>query len=336
MKTKVTLLSHTVDPLETIYQVWQASRNNETLDWNESCMADSPELVEEVFEAMLTEKIPVAEMIDFVFVLEGVSISLREQLVRHRIGTKVDGRVGMDMVPDLADSSWWAQSMRILNMGKFASSDAYAVPETVDCHAPLLELEPGRRIAGAIYREAMENAERAYNQLVAAGVPLEDARNVIPLAATHRIVWKVNLAALMHILGKRGCWILQLGIWRPVIEGIVKELRDKVHPAFGKLINPPCMKGDKFTGCLFRENNKARWRGVEDEIPPCGLWFEHHTEDAVEVDGLFEDCVWHYNHSNPSEGVGCSDSCRMNRYKTMLVQYAQLWNRNPITGVSRA
>lgn len=271
---KVTLLSWTRYPLEVVFSVWEASKVEGDLrtpeEINESV---EPEIVEELFRAVIAQHIPVGEHIDFVFMLEGVSVSFREQMVRHRIGTKPSlERVGVDMVmdsiPDLADSTWWSQSMRIMDMGQFAKNKQYRMPQSIQDHDdPELEI---------IFNETMMRIQYAYKALVAAGIPMEDARELIPLGAQHRISWKLNMGALQHIVGKRSCWILQLGIWGPVIQGMVDELATKVHPIFREIVTPPCIQGNQFNGCVYMEECRRRLDG-SDRLPPCPLHLNHHA-----------------------------------------------------------
>lgn len=292
MKPKVTLLAHTTTPIETIYQVWELSKGNLPLDGirEDAFCLERPDRKRDIFERVVEAKIPVAENLDFVFLLENVSISFREQMVRHRIGVKVGERIGIDMVPDLADSTWWSQSMRILDMGRFATERAYREPNFKG---------PKSMLA---YEQGMHQMQDLYNFLIAQGESAEDAREVIPLGATHRITWKLNLAALQHIVGKRGCWILQGDLWEPIIRGMVEELATKVDPYFRTLIAPPCVKGGKYQKCVFEIDNDRRLHGLDD-VPPCALFVEA------------ENKVWE----------GSPD--RVKRYNGMKRQYENLWGK---------
>ncbi|MBX4215958.1 FAD-dependent thymidylate synthase [Candidatus Parcubacteria bacterium] len=303
MKPQVTLVSYTHDPIGTIYRVWEASKSNRPYVEIEIEAAQKGKQVFEVFQKVIDSQIPVAENLNFVFLLENVSISFREQMVRHRIGVKVGPRLGADLAPDLESSTWWSQSMRILDMGKFADEGHYRLPEGLDAQKK------------EEFHVAMRVAQDQYNRLVKAGVPMEEAREVIPLAATHRITWGLNLSALQHIIGKRGCQILQLGLWEPIIRGIVEELANKVHPYFRNLINPPCIKDDKFIGCCFKLDNERRVAGL-DNLPPCTLYVgkEHHEKGSRQA--VSEKNVEAFNKAGKS--------------------YGALWGRNPMTGERNA
>ncbi len=325
-KVKVTLISCTNAPVQTICRAWEASRNNDPVAPIPPAEPTEAEL--KLFEQVIDSKIPVAEMVDFVFLLEGVSIALREQMVRHRIGVKVGDRIGMDIVPDLCDSSWWSQSMRILDMGQFETEERYDIPESILADPSALE----------VYRDTMESIQWAYNELASRGIPLEDARNIIPLAASHRLVWKLNLASLIHIVGKRGCWILQLGLWEPVIRGMVEALAEQIHPIFRRIIDPPCISHGKFNSCLFCLDNERRIQG-EDEIPPCPLYLNHHSQEAVVASASVESPAWTVRSrgkdDDPDEGVNVvatTDNAEaFKRSLRMEEKYENLWGRDAWT-----
>jgi len=309
-KVKVTLLSWTQDPLETVYSVWEASKSTDALRLPAEIKQHVPKAeVLGLFEAVVAQGIPVGEHIDFVFMLEGVSVSWREQAVRHRIGVKPSPeRLGSDIVmvdriPDLSESSWWSQSMRIQDMGTFATLGEYRLPQTV-------EQNPEAR---ARFDETMRLIESAYNNMVDAGIPMEDARELIPLGAQHRISWKLNMGAIQHIISKRGCWILQLGVWGPVIEGMVNELATKIHPVFRNLVTPPCLKGDTFNGCVYKEECRRRLVG-DDCLPPCPLHWHHHV----------------LNGGQPT--LIKSEIPMMAEMKQRAEQYKAFWGRDPYTG----
>lgn len=166
-------------------------------------------------------------------------------------------------------------SMRIQDMGSFADRSMYRVPETLaGVQATATES------ATSVFHDAMADIQAAYNKLVKAGVPMEDARELIPLGAQHSISWDINLQALLHVLGKRGCWILQHGIWGPIILGMVRELTSNVHPMFARIVAPPCIGPDnKFKACQYQLENERRIT-QEDRHPPCPLWLGRDEQGA--------------------------------------------------------
>lgn len=275
MKTKVTLVDWPRHPIETVYYLWEAARSNEKLlpiDHVVEMYAKNDSFrkrVRETFEKVVDSAIPIAENINFVFLLEGVSISFREQMVRHKVGVKVGERLGVDMFPDLHDSTWWAQSMRVLDMGKFVDDDLYRLPDSISNDA----------VAKQVYEDGLLIAQQTYTELLARGVPIEDAREIIPLGAQHRISWGMNLNSVIHVCRKRSCWIPQLGTWEPVIRGMISELVTKVDPYFANIVTPPCIKGNEFKGCVYILDNERRV-SREDPLLPCSLYLEQHAKKS--------------------------------------------------------
>ena len=192
-KPKVTLIAHTHAPIETIAAIWKASREEGTeikpatyikFQKRRGILISERKEAQELFVKVLESGIPVGENVSFTFLLENVSIAFREQMVRHRIGVKVGERMGVDIIPDLADSTWWSQSMRVLNMGEFANNGAFEIPESI--------VNSNTQIRNA-YITHMQRTQNLYRYLINGNIPAEDARNVLPLATQHRITWTLNL-----------------------------------------------------------------------------------------------------------------------------------------------
>lgn len=307
MKTKVTLVDWPRHPIETIYYLWEAARSNDKIPPVEHiveyCTKDArfKQRVRETFEKVVDSAIPIAENINFVFLLEGVSISFREQMVRHKIGVKVGERLGVDMFPDIHDSTWWAQSMRVLDMGKFVDEDFYRLPDSI----------ASDETAKGIYEDGLRIAQQTYSELLARGIPIEDAREVIPLGAQHRISWGLNLNSLIHVARKRSCWIPQIGTWEPVIKGMINELVEKVDPYFASIVTPPCIKGDKFSGCVYKLDNERRV-DRSDPLVPCSLYLHQHAPEV-----------------KPQEILSAAE---FQRYVAMGEDYGQFWRRDVKTG----
>ena len=317
MNPTVKLLSHTANPIQTIYCLWLESKDNVPVPTPEEVDPNDPKVLD-VFRKVIDSHIPVSDFVQFVFLLTDISVSFREQMVRHRVGQRFGPRLGVDVVPDLGGSSFWGQSMRILDMGTFAQEGRFLIPESLKGKRVKFEpLYPGSKEeemdAEEYYCMQMDKIESAYRRLANAGIPLEDARNLIPLGATHRFSWTLNLTSLRHVIGKRSCWIPQIDLWRPIIEGMVDELSTKVHPYFRNLVNPPCIGGDgKFSSCVYKIDNERRV-SREDSTLPCPLYLnhsEHKEKDTPSIIGM-ENVEW---------------------FETMLKKFSDLWKRNPWTG----
>ena len=59
--------------------------------------------------------------------------------------------------------------------------------------------------AADVYREGLSDIMQTYQKLEELGYPKEDAANILPLGMDTKIVWKINLRALMHFMNLRLC-----------------------------------------------------------------------------------------------------------------------------------
>jgi hypothetical protein len=313
---KATLVSHTQFPLETLYYVWQQSKHNGPMispaDINRLLYTDPRDVLsvdqdvtkflvanapagwdnpedcvrkwKRDFYAkvsyLIDEEVPCGQNLDFVFQLENVPVAFREQVVRHKVGAVIDDRIGFDTVPDQSNSAFWAVSHRVLDMSKFYDEGQWYLPASADGTRVHILGSRFDKTRDEVYVEALRMAQEAYAMLVKSGMPEEEARNVLPMAVTHRMTWKLNLVSLKYIIGKRTCWIMQRGFWESLIQQMVGELTQKVHVAFARMVNPPCIHGKNgWRGCVVRQSNMDRIDG-KDPNPPCPLFLRHHEEIA--------------------------------------------------------
>jgi len=124
---------------------------------------------------MKSKHVSTMEHLHFSFAVEGVSRALLTQLTRHR------------------HLSFSVQSQRY---NKFSSDSRsggfdYVVPETV------------KNNLNEFYEYWMKEVQKAYDLLIASGVPQEDARSVLPNAATCNLVTSGNLRAWLEFYKKR-------------------------------------------------------------------------------------------------------------------------------------
>ena len=126
------------------------------------------------------------EHASYTFAVDGVSRALTHQLVRHRI------------------ASFNQQSQRYV---KFKDGVDVVTPDTIAS-------DPERK---ALFDDAIAAAVSAYEKLLDAGVPAEDARYLLPNAAESKIVITMNVRELLHFFKLRCCNRAQ---W---------EIRDMAH-----------------------------------------------------------------------------------------------------------
>jgi len=117
------------------------------------------------------------EHLNFTFAIEGVSRSLLAQLTRHR------------------HMSFSVQSQRYVKFSSESRSGGfdYVQPHTVK----------DGTILNDIYDEMMSDIQSYYNRLIEAGIPQEDARSVLPNAASCNLVLTANLRTLLDFYSKR-------------------------------------------------------------------------------------------------------------------------------------
>ncbi|ARK28753.1 FAD-dependent thymidylate synthase [Halalkalibacter krulwichiae] len=133
------------------------------------------------------------EHLTFTFAVEDVSRALLAQLTRHRVGF-----------------SYSAQSQRYVKLGSGDRSGGFdnVKPATIgESIVPKYQYmtDNGWKdyTANDVFDQAMRDAQNAYDKLRSAGVPAEDARAVLPNAATTNLVMTANLRALLDFYSKR-------------------------------------------------------------------------------------------------------------------------------------
>ena len=142
------------------------------------------------------------EHLSWTFYIEGVSRSFLAQITRHRIG------------------SFTSASQHY--------TDYRDMPFIV--HPTLTKNE--------VVYQCLFTAVTGYKLLVDEGVPIEEARQVLPNAAEVRLLWTVNARSLFNFFEQRWCG-------RNVAEMIAfcEHLYAKVHdtwPEFAKFLGPYC------------------------------------------------------------------------------------------------
>jgi thymidylate synthase (FAD) len=149
------------------------------------------------------------EHIVFTFGISGVSRTLSHQLVRHRAGVAFD-----------------QQSQRYVTF-KGAST---MLPASIE------DADPSVRTS---YEESIGGSMSLYGDLVAAGIPAEDARFVFPNATRTNLVMTTNLRALIHMSGLRLCTMAQWEIRR--LFQLIRHEIFQVSPFLGSFLAPKCV-----------------------------------------------------------------------------------------------
>lgn len=191
---KVTLLWMTPDPLGANAAMGRMYKGIPTYS-----MADITDEERRQFweDSQATHLKAPLESIKLHFFIEGVTRSFTHQMVRQRTAVYAQ------------------ESMRFAVKEHMA--DEVSMPPSI---AGLAEDHPARRI----WDEAIDNVSVAYNMLVDAGIPSEDARGLAPHAVTTRLNYVTDLRNLSDHAGNRLCTQAQFE-WRIVFLGIVQAIR---------------------------------------------------------------------------------------------------------------
>jgi thymidylate synthase (FAD) len=212
MAIQVTLLSHSDDPLRSLYMAYRTCYSSLTPQQVARRIEDeriSRETMQEFITARLeTGHASPLEQVWFEFGISGVSRAFSHQFVRHRVGI-----------------SFEQQSQRYVTYkgGTFP----YTVPKTVEKAGMADKM-----------RELFSSAGALYEQLVEAGVPAEDARFLLPNATNTNFKITVNFQALLHICDLRLCTRAQWEFRK--VAALLRSEVMKVAPELGRYLQPKC------------------------------------------------------------------------------------------------
>ncbi|MGQ9474253.1 MAG: FAD-dependent thymidylate synthase [Candidatus Caldatribacteriaceae bacterium] len=151
----------------------------------------------------------VLEHASFTFQIEGISRVASHQLVRHRL------------------ASYAQQSQRYVSL----DNADFVFPPSVKANPK----------AEVLYREATQYCRRVYEEMVALGIPREDARYSIPQGTVTNLVFTANARELLHVFRLRLCNRAQWEI-RDLCLQMLQIVKEKA-PALFEAAGPPCIDG---------------------------------------------------------------------------------------------
>ncbi len=233
---KVVLLTHTPNPEKAIAT---AAR-----------ICYSPLAPSEVFDDMSGEKIQrlintivsqghgsALEHASFTFGIEDVSRAMTHQLVRHRL------------------ASYNQQSQRYVDERK---TFRYVTPWSILNNHDKVADYPVETDVNELFKFTMEDCYAAYQKLVDAGVPKEDARYVLPNAVSSNIIVTMNVRELLHFFELRLCNRAQWEI-REVAEEMLRICKE-VSPLLFKNAGPQCVLSNCPEGRMSCGNPRVELR----------------------------------------------------------------------------
>lgn len=227
---KVSLISNTPDALNLLLRT-----KNTRLSYDSDPAHWSPEEKAEHLKYMLTTIKSSWEFVDYTFRIEGVTRAFTHQLVRTRTG------------------AYAQQSLRVVN----AAEHPVTKPATVERNAD----------ANEAWDAAIEIVGTAYGDMVdLCGIPLGDARGILPTNVQTDIIAKFSLRTLHEMAKVRLCTRTQ-GEYQDVFRAM-REAVVEVHPWADPFIQVQCVADGT---CAFP-------RYGEEE---CPVYFPDLNQDAV-------------------------------------------------------
>jgi len=209
---QVTLLSHSEDPMRSLYMAYRTCYSQLTPQQVFARIEDErisdAQMKQFIEERLKTGHASPLEQVWFEFGISGVSRAFSHQFVRHRVGI-----------------SFEQQSQRYVTYkdGEFP----YTVPETVRKAG----MEP--KMA-----ELFDQVSDLYEEMVAAGVPAEDARFLLPNATNTNFKITVNFQSLLHICDLRLCTRAQWEFRK--VAALMRAEVMKAVPELGRYLQPKC------------------------------------------------------------------------------------------------
>jgi thymidylate synthase (FAD) len=210
MQPNVRLLSMSYEPIKTVLYAIKTCRDSDNFGRIGNAINDMlPDAkIRLIHKVMKMGHMSVIEHVSFTFGIEGVSRSFLAQLSRHRL------------------ASLSVESQRAVDV----SHANFVVPDSI-------KEDVNNSI---IFKGALEHTISAYKRLIENGVPLEDARYLLPNATPTKMVFTSNARELHHIFDVRLCLKAQEEI-RQVVTMMKDEVQTECYELFpDELIGPLC------------------------------------------------------------------------------------------------
>lgn len=225
LSPKVTLQGWSDYILERVYVAKKVQSEDVTAHYEEIRRTVPKEKLEETFRLLIKDKLsPFFRWVTLDWRLENVSRALQQQLTRHTIGF-----------------SYSIQSLRVVDVGNFATEGRYHMPATVKNKQ--------------MYHEMMCGIEQMYRDLVENGETVQDARGILPLNIYSTVSMSVNLQAFQDMVNKRLCLKTQ-GEFQHVGLLMLEECKKKLPPIVNELFGEPC----RFGPCIMIPENEVQLR----------------------------------------------------------------------------
>jgi len=205
---QIELLTYTPEPELVVAAAARLCYSNSSIE----ALLEKSRIERDAFLEKITSlgHLSVLEHVSFSFGVEGISRACSHQLVRHRL------------------ASYSQQSQRYVSHSKRFSA---VTPDTIAERSDLNQR----------YQQMLDEIHGFYAEMIAAGIPAEDARFILPNAATTKLVVTMNGRELLHFFELRCCRRAQ---WE--IQGLAKGMLKLVKPLAPILFDkagPGCVHG---------------------------------------------------------------------------------------------
>jgi thymidylate synthase (FAD) len=166
------------------------------------------------------------------------SRACQSQMLRHRI------------------ASYSAESSRAVNMSKIKDvKEMFFIPHIIKHHTLGADIKP----AHSLFWDCIGSCMATYRAFIEMGIPVEDARYVLPLALMQPVIITMNIRQWRHVIAERSCKHAQFEI-----RYIVKEIRRLLTE-----INPLLTRGaEKYERCVYKDTCGeclTNWEGINDD-----------------------------------------------------------------------
>lgn len=239
---KVTLTAYTPDPIRQMYLAAKRC-TTATLDVNEE--VDREEMERVVKNCIKAGHLTVCEFATFNFHIEQITRSCSHQLVRHRHASFCQ-QSQRRVVLGTDDDEYYIRE-EYFGMGGGCCSVEVEAEEALAslCHAPNEDMK--RSFAWSFIE---------YRDLIKSGIPVEQARAVLPECTCTNLMMSVNFRELMHIYALRSCMKAEEEIRELVAKmaEVVAEIPNDGPFLFG-FLKPKCFQCERCS-----------------EAKPCGVY----------------------------------------------------------------
>ena len=216
----VQLLTHTPNPEQVVAAAARLCYSDSSI---ETLLGQAAEQAAKLLHKILElGHYSVLEHASFTYGIEGISRACSHQLVRHRV------------------ASFSQQSQRYVSHDQPFEA---IVPNSISEQPVLSER----------FATHMQTTHALYRDLMAAGVPAEDARFVLPNAAATKLVMTMNVRELHHFFALRCCRRAQWEI-RDMAKEMLRLARQASPLLFAEAgpacLNRPCPEGAMTCGAI--------------------------------------------------------------------------------------